>query len=48
MSDTVAGGSAWEAFGIPFLIPALTTILWLAIFFLWLNDTRKNEDEERM
>jgi NADH-quinone oxidoreductase subunit H len=48
MSDTVAGGSAWEAFGIPFLIPALTTILWLAIFFLLLNDTGKNEDEERM
>ena len=48
MSDTVAGGTAWEAFGIPFLIPALTTILWLAIFFLLLNDTGKNEHEERM
>jgi hypothetical protein len=48
MSDTVAGGTAWEAFGIPFLIPALTTILWLAIFFLLLNDTGKNEREERM
>jgi len=48
MSDTVAGGSAWEAFGIPFFIPALTTILWLSIFFLLLNDTGKNEREERM
>ena len=32
----------------PFFIPALTTILWLAIFFLLLNDTGKNEHEERM
>ena len=49
MSDTVAGGTAWDGFGtFPFLIPALTTILWLAIFFLLLNDTGKNEREERM
>jgi hypothetical protein len=49
MADTVAGGTAWDGFGtFPFLIPALTTILWLAIFFLLLNDTGKNEREERM
>ena len=43
MFDTVYGGTAWDAFGVPFLVPALTTILWLAIFFLLLNDTGKNE-----
>ena len=48
MSDTVYGGTAWDAFGVPFLIPALTTILWLAFFFLLLNDTGKNERTARM
>ena len=48
MKDTVYGGTAWDAFGIPFLVPALTTILWLAIFFLLLNDTGKNERTARM
>ncbi|HII31941.1 MAG TPA: hypothetical protein HA358_01380, partial [Candidatus Poseidoniaceae archaeon] len=48
MSDSTYGGTAWDAFGIPFLVPALTTILWLALFFLLLNDTGKNERTARM
>ena len=48
MSDSTYGGTAWDAFGIPFLVPALTTILWLALFFLLLNDTGKNERIARM
>ena len=48
MSDSTYGGPAWDAFGIPFLVPALTTILWLALFFLLLNDTGKNERTARM
>ena len=48
MSDSTYGGTAWDAFGIPFLVPALTTILWLALFFLLLNDTGKNERAARM
>ena len=48
MADTVYGGTAWDAFGVPFLVPALTTILWLAFFFLLLNDTGKNERTARM
>ena len=48
MADTVYGGTAWDAFGVPFLVPALTTVLWLAFFFLLLNDTGKNERTARM
>ncbi len=48
MSDTAAGGWAWDAFGIPMLVPILTTILWLAIFVLYLNDEDKSGNTERM
>ena len=48
MADTVYGGTAWDALGIPFLVPVLTTTLWLAFFFLLLNDTGKNERTARM
>ena len=29
MKDTDAGGWAWDAFGIPMLVPIVTTIVWL-------------------
>ena len=48
VADTTYGGTAWHALGIPFLVPVLTTILWVAIFFLLLNDTGKNERAARM
>ena len=48
MKDTAAGGWAWDAFGIPMLVPILTTIAWLGIFVLFLNDEDKSGNTERM
>ena len=48
MADTVAGGNAWDAFGIPSLVPILTTLFWLAIFVIYLNDEDKSATPERM
>ena len=48
MKDTAAGGWAWDAFGIPMLVPILTTIVWLGIFVLFLNDEDKSGNTERM
>ena len=43
-----AGGMAWDAFGIPFLVPVLTTAFWLGVFFIYLNDEDKSVNQERM
>ena len=48
MKDTAAGGWAWDAFGIPMFVPIVTTIVWLGIFFLFLNDEDKSGNTERM
>ena len=50
MSDTAAGGNAWviPGFEVPFLLPLLTTIVWLGIFFLLLNDEDKDAAPDRM
>ena len=48
LDDSAYGGTSWDAFGIPFLIPAITTIIWLGIFFLMLNDEDKSGNTERM
>ncbi|DAC25595.1 MAG TPA: NADH-quinone oxidoreductase subunit H [Candidatus Poseidoniales archaeon] len=48
MKDTAAGGWAWDAFGIPMLVPILTTVVWLGIFVLFLNDEDKSGNTERM
>jgi hypothetical protein len=48
MKDTAAGGWAWDAFGIPMLVPIVTTIVWLGIFVLFLNDEDKSGNTERM
>ena len=48
MKDTAAGGWAWDAFGIPMLVPILTTIVWLGIFVLFLKDEDKSGNTERM
>jgi len=48
MADTVAGGNAWDAFGIPSLVPILTTLFWLAVFVIYLNDEDKSATPERM
>ena len=46
--NDVAGGMAWDAFGIPYLVPILTTLFWLGIFFVYLNDEDKSVNQERM
>ena len=43
-----AGGMAWDAFGIPFLVPVLTMAFWLGVFFIYLNDEDKSVNQERM
>jgi hypothetical protein len=43
-----AGGAAWDAFGIPSFVPIVTTIFWLAVFFIYLNDEDKSINQERM
>ena len=46
--DDAAGGMAWDAFGIPFFVPVLTTAFWLGVFFIYLNDEDKSVNQERM
>ena len=46
--DDPAGGMAWDAFGIPFFVPIMTTFFWLAVFFIYLNDEDKSVNQERM
>jgi len=50
MSDQndVAGGMAWDAFGVPYLVPILTTLFWLGVFWVYLNDEDKSAMSERM
>jgi hypothetical protein len=48
MSDSVAGGMAWDAYGIPYFVPIVTTIFWLAVFVLLLRDEDKDASPERM
>ena len=46
--NDVAGGMAWDAFGIPYLVPLLTTLFWLGVFWVYLNDEDKSAMSERM
>jgi len=46
--NDVAGGMAWNAFGIPYLVPILTTLFWLGVFWVYLNDEDKSAMSERM
>jgi len=48
MSYTAEGGSAWDAWGIPMFIPLATTVLWLAVFYVLLNDEDKDAAPDRM
>jgi NADH-quinone oxidoreductase subunit H len=50
LSDTAAGGNAWMIPGleVPFVLPLLTTIVWLGIFFLLLNDEDNHAAPDRM
>ena len=50
MKDTAAGGNAWmiPSLEIPVLLPLLTTLLWLGVFFLLLNDEDKDAAPDRM
>ena len=46
--NDVAGGMAWDALGIPYLVPILTTLFWLGAFWVYLNDEDKSAMSERM
>ena len=46
--NDVGGGMAWDAFGIPYLVPIATTLFWLGVFFVYLNDEDKSVNQERM
>ncbi|MDA8638462.1 NADH-quinone oxidoreductase subunit H [Candidatus Poseidonia alphae] len=46
--NDVAGGMAWDAFGIPFFVPAATTLFWIGMFWIYLNDEDKSVAQERM
>ena len=46
--NDVAGGMAWDALGIPYLVPILTTLFWLGVFVVYLNDEDKSVNQERM
>ena len=46
--NDVAGGHAWDAFGIPLLVPILTTLFWTGLFIVYLNDEDKSVNQERM
>ncbi|HJM55105.1 MAG TPA: complex I subunit 1 family protein [Poseidonia sp.] len=46
--NDVAGGMAWDAFGIPYFVPIATTLFWLGIFWIYLNDEDKSVAQERM
>jgi len=48
MDDSVSGGMAWDLFGIPMLVPILTTLFWTVLFLIYLNDEGKSVNEERM
>ncbi len=46
--NDVAGGMAWDAFGIPFFVPVATTLFWMGMFWVYLNDEDKSVAQERM
>ena len=46
--NDVAGGMAWDAFGIPYLVPVLTTLFWLGVFYVYLHDEDTSVNQERM
>jgi len=48
VQNDVAGGMAWDALGIPYLVPILTTLFWLGAFWVYLNDEDKSAMSERM
>ena len=39
---------AWDGFGIPYLVPILTTLFWVGVFAIYLNDDDKSVNQERM
>lgn len=46
--NDVSGGMAWDAFGIPFFVPVATTLFWMGMFWVYLNDEDKSVAQERM
>ncbi|MEJ6563405.1 MAG: NADH-quinone oxidoreductase subunit H [Euryarchaeota archaeon] len=50
LKDTAAGGNAWMIPGleVPFLLPLVTTLVWMGIFFILLNDEDKDAAPDRM
>ena len=52
MSDTIAGGWTWDlsvlGFNIPWGLPILTTLFWVGVFTVLMNDENIEENEERM
>jgi hypothetical protein len=47
--NDVSGGMAWDlSTGIPFLVPVLTTLFWVGVFWVYLNDEDKSATPERM
>jgi hypothetical protein len=48
LSYTAKGGNAWDAFGIPMLVPIVTTLFWVGVFYVLLNDEDKDAAPDRM
>ena len=52
LSDTVAGGWTWDltiaGVNIPWGLPIITTVFWLAVFIVLMKDEYIEENEERM
>ena len=48
LSYTAEGGNAWDAFGIPMLVPIVTTLFWVGVFYILLNDEDKDAAPDRM
>ncbi|MBP04838.1 MAG: hypothetical protein CMA72_08670 [Euryarchaeota archaeon] len=42
------GGNAWDGFGIPMLVPVVTTLFWVGVFYVLLNDEDKDAAPDRM
>ena len=52
MSDTIAGGCAWNlsilGFNIPWGWAIITTLFWTALFWVMMKDENIEENEDRM
>jgi NADH-quinone oxidoreductase subunit H len=48
LNDSTSGGWAWDAGLFPWAVPVLTTVFWLVLFWVFMNDEDDTEDMERM